>query len=92
MDGAKKKVEKELRLDRVAGPFASVPVCSPLGLVPKKDPGEFRLIHNFSAPKGTSINEAIDLCLCSVKYASLEVSLAAIRTIGARGPYGKSGH
>ena len=31
--------------------------CSPLGLVPKKQPGEYRLIHHLSYPNGASIND-----------------------------------
>ena len=45
------KLSKELRLGRVLGPFAvPPPSChyrvSPLGVVPKKVAGEFRMIHH----------------------------------------------
>ncbi|KAJ1156575.1 hypothetical protein NDU88_009293 [Pleurodeles waltl] len=83
---AERKILKELGLNRIAGPFDSPPlkdfVCSPLGLVPKKDPGEFRLIHNLSAPRGASVNDAIDPALCSVKYASLDGALTLLRKLG----------
>jgi hypothetical protein len=50
------KLAKELALKRMAGPFKLPPfkdfVVSPLGLVPKKEPGEFRLIHDLSFPRG----------------------------------------
>ncbi|KAJ1108553.1 hypothetical protein NDU88_005929 [Pleurodeles waltl] len=52
------------------------------GLIPKKDPGEFQLIHNLSALHGASVNEAIDLALCSVKYASLDGALSLLRQLG----------
>ena len=45
------RLSKELAVDRLAGPFNSPPFpnfrVSPLGLVPKKAPGEYRLIHLF---------------------------------------------
>ncbi|KAJ1144335.1 hypothetical protein NDU88_010635 [Pleurodeles waltl] len=41
-------------------------VCSPLGVVPKKETGQFKLIHNLSAPHGSSVNEAINPQLCSL--------------------------
>ena len=46
------KLRKEISAGRIAGPFQEppVPICrdSPLGVVPKKTPGEFRLIHYLS--------------------------------------------
>lgn len=58
------KLRKEVSLGRMAGPFSFLPVpgliFSPLGLVPKKDPGQFRLIHHLSYPEGGSVNDGID--------------------------------
>ena len=55
------KISKELDAHRLAGPFSSPPFLvfciSPLGLVPKKIEGEFRLIHHLSFPKGSSLND-----------------------------------
>lgn len=53
--GMKRFCTKEsLRANRIAGPFTQPPFpniqVSPLGLVPKKSPGEFRLIHHLSYP------------------------------------------
>lgn len=49
----------------VVGPFSSPPlvdlVISPLGVVPKKEPNKFHLIHHLSYSKGGSVNYAIDL-------------------------------
>ena len=57
------KLKKELDAHRLAGPFHSPPFpvfhVSPIVVVPKKSPGEFRLIHHLSYPKGTSINDDI---------------------------------
>lgn len=48
------KLGKELAAHQLAGPFLSPPLSpfriSPLGIVPKKVPGEFRLIHHLSFP------------------------------------------
>ena len=50
------KLAKEQEAHRLAGPFDTPPFpvfrVSPLGIVPKKTPGEFRLIHHLSYPKG----------------------------------------
>ena len=55
------KLYKELEAHRLAGPFLFSPFSvfrvSPLGLVPKKVAGEFRLIHHLSCPRGLSVND-----------------------------------
>ena len=55
------KISKELAAGRLAGPFDSPPLpnfrVSPLGVVPKKAPGEYRLIHHLSFPRGASVND-----------------------------------
>ena len=70
------KIENELLLGRVAGPFDTIPIyniqISPLGVVPKKAPGEFRIIHHLSYPDGNSINDGICKDLCSVSYQSID--------------------
>ena len=57
------KVKNELEAHRLAGPFLSPPMSPfrifPLGVIPKKAPGEFRLIHHLSFPKGSSVNDGI---------------------------------
>ena len=54
-----KKLEKELQLGRIVGPFQDPPLhnlrVSPLGLVPKSTPGKFRLIHHLSWPDQSSV-------------------------------------
>ena len=58
------KIGKEVELGRIVGPFSSPPFqnfrCSPIGVVPKHTPGEFRLIHHLSSPRGSSVNDQID--------------------------------
>ena len=56
------KIEHELEMNRIVGPFDTLPsnlVCSPLALIPKKETGKFRLIHDLSYPKGDSVNLSI---------------------------------
>ena len=85
-EAAKKKVESELGLGRFAGPFAAPPlkdfVCSPIGVVPKKEPGSFRLIHHLSFPHGSSVNDGIDRDLCKVAYASFDFAISLIQKAG----------
>ena len=57
------KIEKELLAGRLSGPFEMPPLSpfrvSPLRVIPKKTPGEFRHIHHLSYPKGSSVNDGI---------------------------------
>ena len=50
------KLLKEIKLGRIVGPFTTPPIlnfrCSPVGVVPKKTPGDFRMIQHLSAPRG----------------------------------------
>jgi len=49
------KLKKEMSKLRISGPFDASPAWFPLGLVPKKELGQFRLIHDLSYPKFTSV-------------------------------------
>lgn len=55
---------------------------SPLGLVPKKKLGEFRLIHHLSYPDGSSIYDGIPHELCTVQYQSILDAILAIKKVG----------
>ncbi len=55
---------------------------SPLGLVPKKVDGEYRLIHHLSYPKGESVNDFIDPRLCSVQYTRFDEAVKMIQELG----------
>ena len=63
------KIAKELEAHRLAGPFHNPPLTpfriSPLGVVPKKNFGEFRLIGSLSV----SVDEA--LCKNRDKYTDI---------------------
>ena len=75
------KIEKEISLDRVAGPFSEPPfpnmVISPIEVVPKKD-GKWRMIHHLSFPDGESVNDAIPEEESTVKYATVDQAVDTI--------------
>ncbi|XP_044169830.1 uncharacterized protein LOC122953893 [Acropora millepora] len=85
-DAVDAKLDKEIAAHRIAGPYSSPPFpqfrISPLGLVPKKTEGEFRLIHHLSFPKGSSLNDGISSEFTSVSYATVEDAIRTIRTVG----------
>ena len=78
-------INKEVELCRVAGPFEHPPMpnfhVSPLGLVPKSD-GTYRLIHDLSAPRGSSVNDAIPKENVSVVYETLDTALEWVLAYG----------
>lgn len=53
-----------------------------LRVVPKKDPGKFRLILHLSYPKGASVNDGIDPLACAVTYTSFDAAISWIRRHG----------
>ena len=82
----KEKLGKEISLGRIAGPFRNRPFvnlqCSPIGLVPKREPNTFRLIHHLSFPIGNSINDFIDRDRCVVHYTSFDKAVELVMTAG----------
>ena len=80
------KLAKELAAGRLAGPFIAAPFhpfrVSPLGLVPKKSPGEFRLIHHLSFPRGSSVNDGMAPENTSVHYATVADAIRLIKAAG----------
>lgn len=82
----REKIIKEIREGRVAGPFIDPPFkdfrISPLGIVPKKEPMAFRLIHHLSFPRGGSLNDDIDPSLSSVSYSTFEDAVRIIKGFG----------
>ncbi|KAJ1085508.1 hypothetical protein NDU88_005640 [Pleurodeles waltl] len=87
------KVAKEVALGRIAGPFFEWPgenlMISPLGVVPKKAPGEFRLIHHLSWPEGTSVNDFIAHEDSKVVYASVDDAVRLVLKCGHRAEMAK---
>ena len=90
----RQKIETEVAAGRVAGPFDSRPLqtlrISPLGLVPKHDPGQFRLVHHLSYPSGDSVNDFINPELCSVQYTSFDEAVHMVQDLGRGCLLGKS--
>ena len=72
------KVMKEVKLKRFAGPFNEPPfeyfIQSPIGLVPKDNGMDTRLIFHLSYPRqgGESINSETPREACSVKYPEFD--------------------
>jgi hypothetical protein len=80
------KLSKELAAGRLAGPFIAAPFhpfrVSPFGLVPKKSPGEFRLIHHLSFPRGSSVNDGMTPDNTSAHYATVADAIRLIKAAG----------
>lgn len=78
-------IAAEIRSQRVRGPFAHPPFvcyqCSPLGIVPKKDAGKFRVIHHLSYPEGQSVNDQISKEHSSVCYHSVADAVSMITSV-----------
>ena len=70
------RLQDEINLGRVAGPFDSPPLenllISPIGLVPKSTPGQFRLIFDLSYPHGSSVNSGISKEYSTVAYTHFD--------------------
>ena len=80
------KLHDEMAMNRIAGPF-DIPtpancIFSPLGVVPKKASGEFRLIHDLSFPRDNSVNSHIHKSHTAVQYELLDHCVSIIRSIG----------
>ena len=79
-------VSEEVKADRLKGPFALTEAAavhiSPIGIVPKTQPGKWRLIVDLSHPQGGSVNDGIDPSVCSLKYASVDEAVEVIRRWG----------
>ena len=75
-------IATEREAGRIAGPFArsyrDVTRISPIGLVPKKAPGAYRVIHHLSFPYGDSVNDSIPRAHTAVQYGSMDDALDII--------------
>ena len=75
-------IEKELQSGRLAGPFPytcpNISRISPIGLIPKKTPGEYRVIHHLSFPAGASVNDHISNAHKAVQYGSLDEAVGIL--------------
>ena len=68
------KITSDISAKRVKDSFKETTFqelkISQIGIVPKKAPGQYRLIHHLSCPNGTSVNDFVGPAFASVKYAS----------------------
>lgn len=91
-DLVSKKIQSEIDLGRIAGPFIHRPIsnlrCSPIGLIPKKT-GGFRLITNLSHPVHNSVNSFIGTEYSTVKYSSFDHAISIIQRLGKGAMIGK---
>ena len=80
------KLNCEAAMGRIRGPFLSPTppnvILSPLGVVPKKGAGEYRLIHDLSFPKGNSVNSNIDRVYSEGHYELLDYCVSIVRRMG----------
>lgn len=86
LDILKEKIAIEISEGRVAGPFVQKPFLnfhvSPLGLVARESPGQYRVIHHLSCPEGSSVNDGIPSESCIVHYQSIDDAVALIKQCG----------
>jgi len=72
----------EVSTGRVIGPFLPRAVphvhISQFGVIPKSQPGKWRLIVDLSLPKGHSVNDGISKPLCSLKYVTIDEAIKGI--------------
>ena len=57
---------------------------SPFGVIPKSEPGKWRLILDLSSPEGGSINDGISKELRSLSYMSIDDVAARVVRLGRR--------
>ena len=85
-DAIRERLYKEITLGRMAGLFDSPPLpnlmCSPVGMVPKKDSDEMCMIMHLSFPYGNSINDFIDQEKASIKYQHFDDAINLVVTQG----------
>ncbi|XP_062590215.1 uncharacterized protein LOC134251812 [Saccostrea cucullata] len=87
-------IETGLEKGRIAGPFLTPPldrfIVSPLGLVPKGNSGNFRIIHDLSFPKDQSVNANIPKELSAVHYDSIDNVVGLVQKFGKNSLMAKS--
>ena len=77
-----KYIQGERGAGRLLGPFQRDKMpgvhVSPLGVIPKSEPGKWRLILDLSSPEGGSVNDGITKELCSLSYMSVDEVAARV--------------
>ena len=79
-------IEKELAKGRLIGPLSTEATqrvhVNPFGVIPKKEPGQWRLIVDLSAPRGGSVNDGIRRECCTLSYLSVDDIVERILLLG----------
>ena len=79
-------LQHQVRDGLMLGPYAPHEcqgvVVSPIGVVPKRTPGAFRVIVDLSSPKGHSVNDNLCRHLTHVAYSSVEDAALAMYSLG----------
>lgn len=79
-------IHEEKGEGRLLGPFqrSAVPEIhiSPFGVIPKSEPGKWRLILNLSSPGGKSVNDGICKEWCSLSYLSVDRVVGKVIALG----------
>ena len=79
-------IQGEREAGRLLGPLQKVSFpdvhINPVGLIPKSEPGKYRMIVDLSAPKGGSVNDGVDRDSCSLSYLSMDTVAARVRELG----------
>ena len=77
---------KELKRGSIAGPFSAPPVhklhFNRFGLVPKSEPGQWRMIIDLSFPSGFSVSDGIRDSEAHVKFSSVDDAIDMIIRCG----------
>ena len=81
-----KYIQGERGAGRLLGPFQKDKMpevrVSPLGVIPKSEPGKWRLILDLSFPEGGSVNDGITKKLCSLSHMSVDEVAARVVQLG----------
>ena len=79
-------ISSEQRVGRFSPPVPRELVMdcqqSPLGLIPKAQPGKWRLITDLSSPHNYSVNDGISPSLCSLHYCGLDEAVRIVLNLG----------
>ena len=72
-----------IRFTKLAASSLPELTISPIGVIPKRNrSNKWRLIVDFSSPKGRSVNDGISSTLCSLTYASIDDAVGILRILG----------
>ena len=81
-DVVERYLGEEREAGRIMGPFKQEAFphvqVSPFGVIPKSEPGKWRLILDLSSPRGNSVNDGIDKERCSVSYTTVDEIAARV--------------